>query len=195
MAQNDAAVLTAAKGFVYLAPADTATPADTIFPTDGSFDLADIPAAFIPVGHTSRDELPEFGFDGGDTEVRGSWQNESLRQVVTESAVDFVTFQLLQFDQDTLALYYGGANAATVGQRRYQLNSQPGGITRKALLIVVVDGDLAIAFYAPRVDLKRDDAMALATDEFGALPMRATLIGGSAEGYLNWIGGELDAVA
>jgi hypothetical protein len=190
MAQNDDAVLTAAKGYIYLAPADTATPDDAIFPADAAFDPTDIPVAFTAVGHTSAEDLPEFGFDGGDTETRGSWQNASLRQVVTEQAVDFVTFNLLQFDSETLALYYGRANSATTG-RRYRLEDQPGGITRKALLIVVVDGDLAVAMYAPRVDLKREDAIALATDDFGSLPMRATFAGGSAEGYLNWLGGEL----
>jgi hypothetical protein len=40
-----------------------------------------LPNNWRSIGHTSRGDLPELGYDGGDTEVRGTWQNESLREV------------------------------------------------------------------------------------------------------------------
>jgi len=197
MAQNDDAVLTAGAGWVFLAPVNTASPTDVqVSPLTGGFDPTDIPVAWIPVGHTSRDNLPEFGSDGGGTEVRGSWQNASLRQVVTDVAVDFVTLNLLQFDNSTLELYYGSANAMVNGERRFRVASAPATTVERALLIVIVDGDEAVGFYSPKSSFKRDDAIALATDDFGALPTRATFLQGTdgvaGEPLLfDWIGGEI----
>lgn len=201
MAQNDDAVLTAGAGWVFLAPANTASPTDVqVSPLSGGFDPSDLPVAWVPIGHTSRDDLPEFGSDGGDTEVRGSWQNAALRQVVTETAVDYVTLNLLQFDNDTLALYYGAANTLVNGERRFRVKTTSTGTVEKALLVVIVDGDVSVGFYAPKASFKREDAISLATDDFGALPVRATFL----EGYdgvdtpatrlmFDWIGGEIVA--
>lgn len=202
MTMNDSAVLTAGAGWVFLAPANTASPTDVqVSPLTGGFDPSDLPVAWVPIGHTSRDDLPEFGSDGGDSEVRGSWQNASLRQVITETNVDFVTINLLQFDNDTLALYYGTANPLTNGERRFRVKTSAGGTVEKALLVVIVDGDTSVGFYAPKASFKRDDAISLATDDFGALPVRATFLQGfdgtdtpDNRTLFDWIGGEIEAV-
>lgn len=198
---NDDAVLTAGAGWVFLAPANTVSPTDVqISPLSGGFNPADIPVAWVPVGHTSRDDLPEFGSDGGDSEVRGSWQNSALRQTITEVAVDYVTLNLLQFDNDTLALYYGAANSMVNGERRFRVTTSATGTVEKALLVVIVDGDASVGFYAPKASFKREDAISLATDDFGALPVRATFLQGysgtdvAANRLLfDWVGGEIVA--
>ena len=201
MPENNDAVLTAGAGWVFLADANTASPTDVeVSPLSGGFDPSDLAVDWVPVGHTSREDLPEFGSDGGDTEVRGSWQNAALRQVVTETAVDSVTLNLLQFDNDTLALYYGQANAMVNGERRFRVKSSPSGTVEKALLVVIVDGDVSIGFYAPNASFKREDAISLAVDYFGALPVRATFLQGysgtdTTDNRLlfDWIGGEIEA--
>jgi hypothetical protein len=198
---NDNAVLTAGSGWVFLAPANTLSPTDLmISPLSGGFDPADLPIAWVPVGHTSRDDLPEFGSDGGDSEVRGSWQNSALRQTITEVSVDYVTLNLLQFDNDTLALYYGSSNPLVNGERRFRVKSSASGTVEKALLVVIVDGDASVGFYAPKASFKREDAISLATDDFGALPVRATFLQGysgtdTTDNRLlfDWIGGEIQA--
>jgi hypothetical protein len=174
MALDGNAVFTAAKGYIFTNAVDAAAPTqDQVFNFVGP--TLTTPSGWGIIGHTSRDDLPEFGYDGGDTETRGTWQNEALRTVVTDSAVDFVTFNLVQFDAATFALYYGAANTASE-TGSYALRSAPGGATTKSLLIIIVDGSLKIAFYAPKVELRRNDAISLAVDEFGALPMRATFL-------------------
>ena len=98
-----------------------------------------LPAAWDNIGHTSRSDLPEFGYDGGDKEVRGSWENESLREVETKPLVDFLKFKLHQFDVPTLELYFGANASTTPGVFGVASgNTRP---VEKALLIVVVDGD------------------------------------------------------
>jgi hypothetical protein len=193
MALNDDAVLTAARGYIYLAPQDTASPTDLVI-ENFTAAVPGLAVGWVNLGHTSRDDLPEFGFDGGDTETRGSWQNESLAQIVTEAAVDYVTFNLLQFDVESLGYYYGVTNGAAEGANRFTALTNPGtNLPTRALLIIVVDGDTNIAFYAPRASLRREDAISLATDEFGTLPMRATFLGGNVtEGLFSWIGGEIE---
>lgn len=189
MALVDDAVFTAAVGYIYTGVVDVDPPTQQQI-----FDFVDETSTltgFTIIGHTSRDELPEFGFDGGDTETRGTWQKAALRTVVTDPAVDFVTFQLVQFDADTFELYYGSENTATE-EGTYSMVGTPGGETANALLIVIVDGDNKIAFYASNTSLRRDDAIALAVDEFGTLPMRATIldrVSASTKPKLSWIPG------
>ena len=116
MAQNDNAVLTAAVGYVYVGPVGTAAPTPAELPTLNltAPSLWDA-TGWKSVGHTSRGTLPEFGFDGGDTEIKGSWQKKKLREIQTSDQVDFLTVVLHQFDNDALSLYYGDNASTTPG--------------------------------------------------------------------------------
>lgn len=181
MALNDNAVFTASRGYIFTAPINTAAPTPTevaaFNPTTGF-------VGWDNIGHTSDDELPEFGFDGGDTETRGSWQNSALKEVVTEAISDFVTFNAHQFDEETLKLYYGVTNpGSTAG--KFDIN-ETGKTTEKALLIVVVDGDVAVAFHAGRTSIRRNDAISMDTDSFAFLPLRATILKGTGP-LMSWI--------
>jgi hypothetical protein len=142
--------------------------------------------AWVNLGHTSRDELPEFGFDGGDTETRGTWQNEALKQVITDPAVDFVTFNVHQFTEECLSLYYGVPNnSATVGV--FSVAGASTAVTERALLIVIVDGSTKLGFYAGKTGIKREDAISIAVDEFAALPLRATFLKAGTSDLFSWI--------
>src|SRR5688500_6717724 len=104
---NDAAVLTAARGFIYLGDpgAKSPTPEEVkafVPRVDGFKDFG----VFKNIGHTDRDDLPEFQVEGGSKETRGTWQNEALKVVVTETAVDSLVITLNQFDEFALMLYY-----------------------------------------------------------------------------------------
>lgn len=183
MAQNDSATLTAARGYIYVGAvgATMPTPAEIdSFTPGGTF------TGFTTLGHTSRDDLPEFGFDGGDTETRGSWQNEALRQVTTEASVDYVTFTALQVDEPTLELYYGQANAsATAGV--FGVASAPTGGVEKSLLIVIQDGGTNVGFYANKASITREGALATTIDNFATLPMRATFLKNGNADLFDWI--------
>jgi hypothetical protein len=140
---------------------------------------------WVNVGHTSRGDLPEFGFDGGDTEVRGTWQNESLREVVTDPIADYLTLMLHQFDTETFELYYGTNASSTPGV--FGVAGGTPAPIEKALLIVIVDGDRKVAFYSPKASLRRDDSISLAVDEFAALPVRATFLKHGGLNKFQWI--------
>src|SRR5688500_14066097 len=104
MALNDNSVITPAVGYIYVAPVDTASPTPAQIET---FDPDTGIASWVQLGHTSRDDLPVFGFDGGDQETRGSWQNASLRRVTTEVAQDFINLTAFLLDYRILTYSYG----------------------------------------------------------------------------------------
>jgi hypothetical protein len=211
---NDRAVITAATGFIFTAPVGTAAPTPTelaalatpkllleagvddvvVDPDAGDGKTArnavadtknTLPVAWVNVGHTSRDDLPEFGYDGGDLETRGTWQNESLREVETKPVADYLVFKLHQFDSGAFELYYGKDASAVAG-----VFGVAGGTTvpvEKALFILIVDGQNKIGFHAHKASFRRDDAVEMATDEFAALPIRATLLRHNTEVKFSWI--------
>jgi hypothetical protein len=140
---------------------------------------------WLTVGHTSREEMPEFGYDGGDSEIKGTWQNAQLRKVQTEIPADFVTFQLHQWDQLGLSLYYGPNASATPGVFGFD-----GGVVEAneyALLIIIVDGANKVGFHASKADIGRDDSVQTPVDEFASLPIRATFLKMPGRLLFSWI--------
>ncbi|GAB3912697.1 hypothetical protein ACFQ1S_06445 [Kibdelosporangium lantanae] len=183
MTMNDNAVVTASRGFIFTATAGTAPPTPSVIDT---FKPDTTLTGWTSVGHTSDEDLPEFGFDGGDTETKGTWANRALRTVETEAPVDYVQFSLQQFDSHALEMYYGVQNSST-DPGVFAVRRTAAKLPDQALLIVVVDGPTSIAFYAPRTTIRRQDAIALATDEFGNLPVRATILDDGTGDLLRWI--------
>lgn len=183
MALNDQAVITASRGFVFVADPGTArpTPAQVkaFDPEIGTMQ------GWESVGHTADDELPEFGYDGGSTEIRGSWQRAALREVVTEIPADYVTVQLLQFDRLALGLYYSVTNPGTTAGV-FAVPDNAGRPIEKALLIIIVDGTVRVGFHAAKTSIRRDAAISMDTENFAALPIRATFLKGPGDLY-EWI--------
>lgn len=183
MALNDNAVVTPAVGYIFVAPVDTAspTPAEVeAFDPDTGF------SGWTQLGHTSRDDLPVFGFDGGDQETRGSWQNASLKRVTTEAAQDYVTFNAIQLDETVLSYYYAVSDpGSTVG--KFDVSDSATGGIEIALLIVIVDGDATIGFHASKVSMGREDSIELAIDEFVAVPLRASILKSGSNPLFSWL--------
>jgi hypothetical protein len=191
MALNDDAVLTAAVGHVYTGGVGVA-----VAPTAAQLDTLDLLApegwvtatGWTSVGHTSRNDMPEFGFEGGDTEVRGTWQNDKLREVVTEAAADYLILYLHQFDEDAFALYYGPNAGTTAGEFAVSGNTNP---SEKAFLVIIEDGDVRIGFTAAKASLRREEAIQLPVDDFASLPIRATFLKHASEPAFKWINEDL----
>ena len=142
-----------------------------------------------PVGHTSRGDMPEFGFEGGDTEVKGTWQNESLREVVTDPIADYLTMFLHQFDTGSFELYYGLDASATPGV--FGVANGTVAPLEKAFLVVIVDGTNKVGFYSPKASVRRDDSIGLPVDEFASLPIRATFLKYGNQNKFEWVNEDL----
>ncbi|TRX43754.1 hypothetical protein [Corynebacterium guaraldiae] len=137
-----------------------------------------------PIGHTGQDDLPEFGYDGGDTETKGSWQKKTLKEIVSEAPVDYVTVKALQFDEKTMELYYGKNASKTKGVFAIDDAGQSG--VERAVMIVIVDGPFKIAFTAAKASVRRDESISLSTEDFSVLPLRATFVKHPGRHLFEW---------
>ncbi|AOE44638.1 major tail protein [Gordonia phage Strosahl] len=176
MSLNDNAVLTAAMGYVFTAPVGTAAPTPAQL---GTLNLEDTSGwtgntAWDSIGHTSRGEMPEFGFDGGDSEMKGSWQKKKLREITAEDPIDYLTLRLHQFDETAFNFYYGENASSTPGV--FGVSTKGNKRAEKAFLVVIVDGDERVGFHVSKASVKRDDAIQLPTDDLASLPIRATFL-------------------
>lgn len=196
MAENNGAVLTPATGYIFTAA--TGTEAPTLADVN-AFDPAlgitsgVTPVSWVSIGHTAREELPVFGYEGGETEVKGTWQNASFAEIVTEVAADYVTFNAHQFDNDVLSMFYGvtGSPGSTVG--RFDVMDAPKNTVQKALLILIQDGDTTVALHAANTSIRREDEMELDIEELAYLPLRATFQKTTGKPLFSWVGNGLGA--
>lgn len=132
------------------------------------------PQGWVPLGHTSNDDLPEFGYDGGDTETKGSWQKKVLKTITSETPVDYITIKALQFDMETLELYYG--KNASKQANVFGVDAPGANGVDKAILLVMKDGEFTIGFSAAKATVRRDESIELESDDFAALPLRGTFV-------------------
>ena len=151
----------------------------------------DAPNGWKSVGHTSRGDLPEFGFDGGKTEVRGTWQNESLREIQTEPVADYLSMFLHQFDTNSFELYYGEDASSVSGVFGVASGNVPP--VERALLVIIMDGSEKLGFYSPKASIRRDDSIELQEDDFAALPVKATFLKYGSNNKFEWVSEELFA--
>lgn len=190
MSENDDAVLTAAVGYIYVNAVGSAAPAPADLKTIDLTDPSTWGTGFTgwkTVGHTSRGTLPEFGFEGGDSEVKGSWQKKKLREITTEDPIDYLTVVLHQFDEDALSLYYGPNASDTEGV----FGVKTGQTNEKAVFVVIEDQDFRLGHHALKTSVKRDDAIELPIDDLAALPVRFTYLDFEDEVPFSWLNEDL----
>ena len=100
---DDTALVVASRGSIFVAAANTA------MPSGGINAFAQIMVGKTPpptitgwerVANTSREALPEFSVEAGDTTSLGTWDTEKVRTVYGASNISW-SFRPLQHDADT----------------------------------------------------------------------------------------------
>ncbi|MCX2968776.1 phage tail protein [Streptomyces sp. TRM70308] len=140
---NPNQIRVAGNGRILVAPVGTDAPADIV--SDWGADWAD-------VGYTSSDGV-KFGRKEKVTNV-DTWQSVGPARFIYEDRDMTVKFSMLQFNSDTLPLYFGGGTvvetAAGSGIYRYDVASDPVADER-ALGMEFTDGeDVIYRFVVPR---------------------------------------------
>lgn len=181
MALTDDAVLVPAVGHYWFAPTPgQARPADPLAPT----------TPWVDLGHTSLDSPFGITSDGGDKTVLGTWQNTSLRSTYAPR-VESITFELKQWDETSLKLYYGSnATIGTDGQVQVPASPTP---TTGALYVIVQDGAEQVLFYWPSVEIFRADDISFDAENLAGLPVAATVMMTSGQGWLYEVSPKADA--
>lgn len=184
MALTDGAVLVPGVGHIWTGVVGTATkPTLTALNTFAS--AGTVPSGWTSLGHTSLADVLVFDQSGGETDVKGSWQNPSLRTVITSTAVDFFTVKSLQVQDNTiLSLYYGGGDASTANE--FALPDSPAA-TEKAVTVVLLDGSTPVALYVPKASILRADAPDVSADDFMDFPLKFTILKYLTNPKATWI--------
>lgn len=141
---------------------------------------------FTNLGHTTQDNVMAWGSDGGDTTVKGSLQNKSLRQIITSVAIDYFTVNAMQLrDNQILSFYYGGGDAT--GVHTFATPDTPV-IPNPTVLVVIFDDNGPLGLFVKKCAVKRDDAIQMPADDFSSAPLRFTPLKSSGVPVLQWIG-------
>jgi hypothetical protein len=144
---------------------------------------------WINLGHSSRTKLPEFGYEGGKLEMKGSWQKQRLRQVWGSQPIeDSVKAQLEQWNRRTLELYFGADVAETDGVFGVSGDWTP---VEKSFLTVLVDQEVNLGCYASKASIARDAAVEIPIDDFSSLPIRAAFLNLGTRRLYDWISNDL----
>lgn len=144
MALNDNAVFKVGVGHFYTAPVGTTLPTDLAAPGVG----------WTEIGHTSVEDILSTTSEGGEATTHRSLQSASLR-VTYSTRSESWTFNLLQFDTDSLRLYFGqNASIDANGNVLVPDNPQP---TERAFLVVFRDGHTVMGLYAAKASIFRGD--------------------------------------
>lgn len=162
MALDNTAILKVGTGNFYTADIDTELPDNILEPGVG----------WSNMGHTSLDDILNSASEGGEQTTLASLQNRNLRTSVAPRTESF-TINLLQFDTESLKLYYGD-NAVVSSDGNVQIPLEPVPAER-AWLFVFRDGDRVGAIYAPKASFFRGDDFAITdTESLSRLSLRIT---------------------
>jgi hypothetical protein len=171
MALDDDAVLVPAVGHYWFNPTASAPkPANVLEPA----------SPWVDFGHTSLEDPFGLTSEGGEVSTLGTWQNKTLRNV-TSPRVRAITFIAQQWDEQAYKAYFG-ANG-TVVNGYFQVPTNPTELVG-TMLAVVEDGAEQLGMYFPKVSIGQADDIEFDAEEIAGLPLRATILGVSAQPWL-----------
>lgn len=190
MALTDGAVLVPAIGHVFTH--NTAGTDPWSFTQLSTYQSAGtIPAGWAELGHIDIDSPVTFDQSGGDTEVKGTWENSALRQVVTSAVVDSFTVPAEQvLDNNVLTLYYGGGDASVANQFDIPDTPTP---QQKACMVVMLDGVIPLGWGFPIVSILRADNLSVDPTDFLKAPLLFTVLKFTGKPKMRWIADALGA--
>lgn len=171
---DDTALVVASRGSIFVAAANTAMPAGGI----NSF--AQIMVGKTPpptitgwerVANTSREALPEFSVEAGDTTSLGTWDTEKVRTVYGASNISW-SFRPLQHDADTVIKLANGWAAASGGGA---VIGATGWQFAAAYVICVFDGTMVSGFYIPNNDSIMTGLPSLSVNAFSEMQVTNTI--------------------
>ena len=167
---EDTAVQIAGIGHVYYAEPGAPEPTAAELAAFDFDDPTTLPG-WTWLGDTSSENLIEFGVDGGDSSVLRTWDRLNVR-ASKEASTTTATINSVNVSKDTIDLAFpGSAKNLTSGAWDLKLD----GTVSKALLIVIVDGDLISGFLFRNASIS-GALPTLALDAFTEFPLTATIL-------------------
>lgn len=172
-------------GDLYLAPDGTAAP-----PVGALDDREALEAlGYIHVGwmHEDGPEIPET-LAGSWTKLFGWNRTAAVRSVQGRPGDDPITVSLLQWNVETLQLYFPGADYDD-GTRTLKIGER-GATTHQTFLLTVADGDRLIGLWVQRVSARGGGALSFpnAEDGFSPVPVAFDVLSSDTADHIAVIG-------
>lgn len=161
MPLNNDEIRVAGNGRVYIAPKGTALPADLAAPA----------AEFVDIGGVSDDGATISR--SVDQEGVNIWQSASPARYLITGVEVTVQMTLMQFNEVTLPLYFGGGEVVPSGVDpniiyTFDISSNAD-MDERVMLIDAFDGTLQYRYIFPRVQVQDTDDLALKRTEASGL--------------------------
>lgn len=176
MGQDSNAVVVPGVGHFYIAPTSATKPTGTDEPTGD----------WVEVGFTTYEDPLTIAREGGESTVLPAWQAPSGIRTSTTPISYKLNFNLLQYDEAGLKLYYGGGSVN--GDDEFEVPKNPVAQSH-SLFVRVVDGDAVWARYYSLTDILGSDDEELDPEAMAFLPVSATVLDDPDLDYLFTIAG------
>lgn len=165
----DSKIQIAGIGHVYYGNPDTEAPNLDGFNFGDGSTLE--PSGWTWLGDTSSENLIEFETDGGDTSTKRTWDRQSVRST-REAVTNKVTMNAVNLGADTMKVAFPGSTY-DAAKRAWDIELDAS--SEKAILVVVVDGQLVSGFLFRRVSLA-GNMPSLKLDNFTEVKISGTLL-------------------
>lgn len=179
MALNPNALILPAKGTIFVGPVDTPPPTiaqlATISPSSP-------PTSMVCLGHTSAENLPKYGKDGGEATQMGSWWDDAVESTVSPQQWS-LGCNSLQSDATSLELGFGGGTLDDVAGT-YDVGNVVA--QSRCILLLMVGGTKRRGLYHPRASITLGDAPEIDREKFFEIPLMAQLL--QSQGAVAWAG-------
>lgn len=168
---NDGGVLTAVRGAIFMAEAETIINAALI--KQFTVEAATVgDGAWTNLGHMSNDNLPEFALDGGNATTLSTWLKAAFRTKYDQTTGS-VKFNSVQGDKGTFKTFYNAVDMTGAGVA-FSLEKTP---INKSLFILWSDTNTTgrAGLLLPNSDVAFSSLPTLSTDSFVEFSAQANI--------------------
>lgn len=160
-------------GTVLVSTANAGDPAEI-----KKFSLSDantIPKGFQAIGYTSKENLPAFEKEGGETTVLDAWETASVDSFTTDVKRS-LTFNMMAWSKEVLQLAYGSGAGTWDDTLKMQWADSHVNLTEKSLIIVFAGGAKRAGIFIPRCNLSLGDELSLNAEGAVETQLKATIL-------------------
>lgn len=173
MALTDGDVVLPGRGYLFYHPTP-GSPSPFTAATVGAADLeaATVATGWLNFGHTSAENSVSMSRDAEEGEMKGTWQKASLRKTPPKVTWGF-GIPSVQMSNHIFDMYFG------VGDKSEEdvFHVLPGSVSVEgAFCLVLVDGNVRVPIYVPKVSYEGDDAPEFETENFVEFNIKATVL-------------------
>jgi hypothetical protein len=172
MAVNSDALFIPGHGTLFVASKHTNPPDNPL----AAFSLTGpAPAGWDNIGHTSKDNPPEFTRDGGEPNLQSSWLQDGVAAIYGPTTWK-LSFKPIQLTREIFDLGFGGVINGADGS--YIVPNSTTGMDR-ALFLLCTDGSGSLGFYMPNTSTTLEEAPKLDIEKFIEVPLTSSILAAS----------------